>query len=225
MNLTDLPYALRPMAIEDIPTVSAIEQIIFSLPWSATAFRYEISHNAASQYLTLRYLPWVGAPPKRSLLSPVRRLLHPPRLDSSLLGYGGFWLMVDEAHICTLALRPEWRRRGLGELLLVSLIEVALGCHAQVVTLEVRVSNTVAQSLYRKYEFKKTGRHKRYYSDNGEDAYVMTMESINSTGYRNRFRELTARLREQLLTQPGLPPTEAYGNRPIVEINHVLRKR
>ncbi len=207
MNLEDLPYRLDPMTVEDVATVSEIEKIVFTLPWSATAFTYEIRSNPSAEYLVLRYAPWVrGSWDSRVLPRPVRRLLHSDRNDPSLLGYGGFWRVLDEAHICTLAVRPEWRGRGLGELLLASLIECAMGHHAEVVTLEARVSNTKAQNLYQKYGFTVVGRRKGYYSDNGEDALIMTTEKVTNPEYQARFQRLTAQLRERLLGQTNRPP-------------------
>ena len=210
MNLNGLSYAVQPMALRDIPTVSSIEQRVFSLPWSTTAFRYELRHNLTSEYLVLRYLPWVAGP-KRSLWHPRGRLFDELRVDASLLGYGGFWVVLDEAHICTLALRSEWRGRGLGELLLVSLIERAIGRQAQIVTLEVRVSNVVAQSLYKKYGFEIVGRRKRYYSDNREDALIMTVGPIVAPEYQARLQELTDLLGEKLLRAVD-PPSEGAAN-------------
>ena len=205
MNLNGLPYALQTMALKDVPIVSAIEQRVFSLPWSTTAFRYELRHNLTSEYLVLRYLPW-AVQPKRTLWHPIRRFLKESRADASLLGYGGFWVVLDEAHICTLALRPEWRGRGLGELLLVSLIERAIIRQAQIVTLEVRASNTVAQNLYSKYGFEVMGRRKRYYSDNREDALIMTTGSIVAPDYQARLEALVALLREKLSRSVDPPP-------------------
>jgi len=205
MNLDGLPYALAPMTLDDIPTVAELEQIIFTLPWSANAFNYELRHNPAAEYLVLRYVLWIikdGLPLPR----PVRRLLGASRLDSSLLGYGGFWLMLDEAHICTLGLRPEWRGRGLGELLLAALLERALARQAHIVTLEVRVTNLKAQSLYLKYGFRVVGQRKRYYSDNGEDALIMTTDPVASPSYQERFRQLTGLLTQRLLSQPQARP-------------------
>ncbi len=203
MNLDGLPYALRPMKVRDIPTVSAIEQSVFALPWSTTAFRYELRSNPASEYLVLRYLPWVKSTKRLSWRSarwlPARRLSRESRDDAALLGYGGFWVVLDEAHICTLALRPEWRGRGLGELLLVSLLERAIRRQSRLVTLEVRVSNIVAQNLYYKYGFELVGRRRRYYSDNREDALVLTLGSIVAPGYQARLEEFTDRLGEKLL--------------------------
>lgn len=209
MNLDGLPYALAPMKMSDVPTVSRIEQLVFSLPWTATAFRYEVCHNDTSDYLVLRYLPWVAKAEATSLLRPIRRLLGVSTYDPSLLGYGGFWVMLDEAHICTVALRDEWRGRGLGELLVQLLMERACARKARVATLEVRISNALAQNLYKKYGFGIVGRRKRYYSDNGEDAYIMTTGEISSASYQERLRQLACRLRERLSAQPGLPPSGA----------------
>ena len=206
MDLDGLPYALDPMAVGDIPTVTAIENIVFTLPWSPSSFRYEVVDNASSVYLVLRYRPW-SRPDTSPLLRPVRRLLRPGRQDLSVLGYAGFWMMVDEAHICTLALRPEWRGRGLGELLLASLIEKAMEHPVQMVTLEVRVGNTVAQSLYRKYGFQVVGRRKRYYSDNGEDAHIMSTDDIRSDDYLAHLEGLSRHLRERILTSTQSAPS------------------
>jgi len=203
------------MRARDIPTVSAIEQSVFALPWSTTAFRYELRNNPASEYVVLRYLPWVKSDKRLSWRSarwfPARRLLRESRDDAALLGYGGFWVVLDEAHICTLALRPEWRGRGLGELLLVSLLERAVSHEARIVTLEVRVSNVVAQNLYYKYGFEVVGRRKRYYSDNREDALIMTLGSIVAPAYQARLQELTDRLGEKLL-QAVDPPSVSAAN-------------
>ena len=205
MDLAGLPYAVRRMRESDIPTVSAIESLVFALPWSTTAFRHEVCHNETSEFLLLRYLPWAH-PGGSPFLQPVRRLFRGDTQDPSVLGYGGFWAIVDEAHICTLAVRGEWRGRGLGELLLASLIERAIGRPARLATLEVRVGNTVAQNLYRKYGFEVVGRRKRYYSDNGEDAYIMSSGGVLTNGYQRRFQELTGNLREKLMAIPEPPP-------------------
>jgi [ribosomal protein S18]-alanine N-acetyltransferase len=207
MNLEGLPYTLASMRLEDVPTVSEIEQIVFTLPWSVNAFNYELRNNPASEYLVLRYEPWVNASPRKTgLFEPVRRLLKAPQTDSSLLGYGGFWMMLEEAHICTLAVRPEWRGRGLGELLLVALIEHALQRQAEVVTLEARVSNVRAHNLYQKYGFKTIGRRKGYYSDNGEDAFVMSTDVVIAPAYQQNLDRLRTQLRARLEAQPNLPP-------------------
>jgi ribosomal-protein-alanine N-acetyltransferase len=104
-----------------------------------------------------------------------------------VVGYVGVWLMVDEAHIVAIAVRGDYRRRGLGELLLAQAIELALNNHQEVVTLEVRRSNLGAQALYEKYRFLHVGLRKRYYSDNGEDAVVMSTPPIQDASYREHL--------------------------------------
>ncbi len=209
MNLNGLPYAITPMSLEDVPTVHAVEQIVFTLPWSANTFTHELRDNPSAEYLVLRYLPALnGSKEKNGLSRSIQRLFKAPQSDRNLLGYGGFWMILEEAHICTLAIRPEWRGRGLGELLLASLIERALGRQAEVVTLEVRVTNTKAQNLYQKYGFREVGRRKGYYSDNNEDALIMTTGPVNDAEYQRDFQQLVARLGERLRSQPKLPPTD-----------------
>lgn len=209
MELEGTPFALAPMAIEDVPTVTTVEQLVFSLPWSATAFTYELRHNPSATYLVLRYSPWIYTPPARQYLpKAMQHWIKPPNNDPSLLGYGGYWMMLEEAHICTLALRDEWRGRGLGEALLAALIESALGRQAEIVTLEVRISNLRAQSLYRKYGFEIVGMRKRYYSDNGEDAHIMSTPPTNTEEYRTRLAQLTQALGERLRQQANTPPRQ-----------------
>jgi ribosomal-protein-alanine N-acetyltransferase len=122
------------------------------------------------------------------------------------------WIMMDEAHITTIALRAKRRGQGLGELLLASLMEMAFDVRAQRVTLEVRVSNEAAQRLYRKYGFSVEGTRARYYSDNNEDAYIMTTGNIQEPAYRRTFDELVDVLRSRLVngretevTAPAFP--------------------
>ena len=107
-----------------------------------------------------------------------------------LAGFVGTWYMLDEAHIVSVGVRREHRGRGVGELLLVGAIEKATARRARVVSLEVRVSNLVAQNLYRKYGFSERGLRKGYYTDNREDAVIMTTDPILETPYTDKLREL-----------------------------------
>jgi ribosomal-protein-alanine N-acetyltransferase len=108
----------------------------------------------------------------------------------TVVGYAGLWFVLDEAHVTTIAVRPDQRGNGLGELLLIRLIELGVEAGAQRVTLEVRVSNEVAQGLYRKYTFKGEGIRRRYYSDDNEDALIMWSEPITTPEFRRQFLEL-----------------------------------
>ncbi|MDE3074936.1 MAG: ribosomal protein S18-alanine N-acetyltransferase [Chloroflexota bacterium] len=124
----------------------------------------------------------------------------PPRRGGppTIFAYAGLWLMVDEAHITTIAVRQEYRGRGLGELTLCGLVDTGLEVGARLMTLEVRISNTVAQNLYLKYGFKQSGLRRRYYSDNNEDALIMTAEAINAPVFLNNYRLLKTSLMRKL---------------------------
>ena len=98
--------------------------------------------------------------------------------------------MVDEAHITTLALRDSYRRQGVGERLLIEIIEMAVQFNVNVVTLEARVSNKQAHALYEKYGFQKVGLRRAYYTDNGEDALLMTTDSLTSNTFQSHFQQL-----------------------------------
>jgi len=114
----------------------------------------------------------------------------PPPSKEHVIGVAGFWVMVDEAHITTIATRNDYRRQGIGERLLISTIEMATQLSAKVVTLEVRLSNKEAQALYQKYGFRKAGVRRGYYSDNGEDALLMTTHTMSSALFQSRFQRL-----------------------------------
>ncbi len=184
MDSNKIPYVVEPMTPADIPEVAALEKRVFSLPWSRYAFEHELQHNPMAHFLVLR---------ERERDSMQRAASNPPS-NPSLLGYGGFWLIIDEAHICTLAVHPDWRGHGLGELLLVHLIDRASQVNAAVLTLEVRATNLAAQRLYGKYGFRKVGRRIGYYTDTGEDALIMTTRPISSNQFRQRLQELEAAL-------------------------------
>lgn len=203
MSNEGLPYLLQPMQVRDIPEVLEIERVCFPMPWSAHAYRYEIEENTLSWYVVAR-----PAPPRqeRGVLGKVLALRPPSPSRTPIIGYGGLWMMVDEAHISTLAVAPAYRRRGVGELLLLALIEEAEQRGAAAITLEVRVSNLPAQRLYEKYGFTVQGRRVRYYSDNGEDAYIMTTPPLRLASYRETLKSLKAQLYARLSSEPSPPP-------------------
>jgi ribosomal-protein-alanine N-acetyltransferase len=187
------------MTVGDIDQVMAIEQVAFSAPWSARAFRFEISQNKQSTMLVIR-----PAPPQEGwLATSLRRLAftHP----REILGYAGGWLLVDDMHVSTLAVHPEWQGRGLGELLLLALLDRGAELKACRATLEVRVSNVSAQQLYRKYGFEVVSRRRRYYSDNNEDAYIMATPLFETERFRSNLRQRRSRLHARLRAREPLP--------------------
>ncbi|MBN1887596.1 MAG: ribosomal protein S18-alanine N-acetyltransferase [Thermoflexales bacterium] len=197
MSDNHLPYSIEAMAQDDIGEVMVIERQSFPLPWSWNAYLHELRDNHHSYYIVVR----LKSPPAPPVSFWMRLIGRPQPRPAPVLGYGGFWLIVDEAHISTIAVAQEWRGRGLGELLLLSMIKQGLGLGARVVTLEVRLSNELAQKLYAKYGFKIVGERKHYYRDNGENAYLMTVENAGSPQYAQQLQTLQAALVERLRTQ------------------------
>jgi ribosomal-protein-alanine N-acetyltransferase len=152
-----LSFTVDAMRAADIAQVHEIERLSFSTPWPAYAFEQELRGNRLARYVVAR----AGGPEQ-----------------GRVIGFAGLWLMVDEAHITTFGVHPEWRRQGAGRRLLLRLVELATELGARRMTLEVRVSNQAAQELYRRFGFAVAGTRPRYYTDDGEDAYVMTTPDL-----------------------------------------------
>ncbi|HEU5315131.1 MAG TPA: ribosomal protein S18-alanine N-acetyltransferase [Chloroflexota bacterium] len=204
-----MPYRIEPMRVQDVPEVIDIERDSFSMTWPANSYKRELEQNRMARYVVLRYEPGPGETPfarrvrdprpfPLSLLpNPFERAASEPE-DPPVVGYGGLWLMVDEAHVTSIAVRPEFRGRGLGQLLMLALFDVALQKDARWVTLEVRVSNTGAQNLYKKLGFREAGIRPRYYTDNNEDAVIMWSEELHTPEFRDRLTALRQDLQGRL---------------------------
>jgi len=155
------------MLMNDLEQVKAIDQLSFSLPWSDNAYRYEILENPAS-------FLWVAE-------------AETGGQDLIVCGMVVVWLILDETHIATLGVHPDYRGLGIGKRLLTVALEETARQGANLATLEVRESNTVAQYIYRKFGFENVGRRRRYYQDNREDAVLMTLNSLKEFEGRERF--------------------------------------
>lgn len=192
---------VTPMSLDDIPAVMAIERVSFPRPWPERAYRYELTENPEAYFVVARAYE-VGATsvaPRSHWQRLVQRLGLQDRAPTqralhTVVGFAGMWMHVDEAHIATIATHPGWRRRGVGERILVNLLREAQRRCAGIVTLEVRVSNIAAQHLYRKYGFEEVGRRRAYYQDNREDALLMTIVHFNTPEYRAQLDALERRL-------------------------------
>ena len=208
-----MPYDTRPATQTDIEQLREIESEAFPTNWPSTPFKRELGRDKVSvlvAYDTTQHpvttetntnpTPLTGSfKPSKTLLGFLRRLIGKepsnPNIVASdyVAGYVIIAFMTDEAHILGIAVRGSLRGQGIGELLLISSIEIAMENQSRVSTLEVRVSNYVAQSLYTKYGFKQVGERKGYYTDNHENAYIMTTDEIGSDPYMKRFRALADR--------------------------------
>lgn len=165
------------MTAADVDEVMAVERQAYEMGWPATAFERELTQNPMARYVVLK------------------------QPTGEVAGFAGMWLMVDEAHVVTVAVLPGERRRGYGRALVHGLVELAIEHGMKAATLEVRVSNAAARALYGAYGFYEVGRRKRYYSDNHEDAVIMTTEELQSPAYRTRLERLESELARRL---PGL---------------------
>ncbi len=217
------------MTQDDVPEVSRVERRCFSTPWPASAYRRELRNPAQNAYFVLRAIPLAearepvpvgprsddvpGASERASegrLGLPGLSLLQRRAFGSAeaphIAGFAGMWIIFDEAHITTIGVDPAYRGRGLGELLLLALIDEAIRRGANWLTLEVRVSNEVAQALYRKYGFEIHGTRRRYYSDNGEDAYIMWSRSLRDPSYLELINRNRAELAKRLESIAEVPP-------------------
>lgn len=190
---TALHTSIRPMTADDIPQVVEIERASFPSMWPQTAYRRELQNKLARYtVLTEPREPEEDAPPSTTVWSTLRRIVGntPSPAHELLLGFIGAWMMPGEAHIVTVAVREDRRREGIGERLLIAVIEQAQEDGQEVVTLEVRQSNEAAQRLYEKYGFQRAGLRVRYYTDNNEDAVIMTTSDVSSSSYRRLFERL-----------------------------------
>jgi [ribosomal protein S18]-alanine N-acetyltransferase len=156
-----LSIFIRAMRVEDIPEVLEIDRMSFPVPWPESAYRYELCSNPLSRL-------WVA---EVDLGYGKRRLV----------GMIVLWLIEDEAHIATLAVYPDYRRERIGSRLLAFALQDALQHGARQAMLEVRKSNQVAQTLYRKFGFEIITQRARYYKDNNEDALLMNLEDLNQS--------------------------------------------
>ncbi len=145
---------VRPMTLEDVPAVHALDMLSFSLPWSERSFRREVAENPAARN-------WVG------------------EIDGQVVAMLVLWLIVDEAHIATIAVRPDFRRRGIGERILLQALLAVHEEGARRAFLEVRAGNIGAQTMYKKYGFIVDGLRRGYYKDNNEDAILMSLDLVH----------------------------------------------
>lgn len=202
-----MSYHIRLMRKEDVTQINEIDREAFPTQWPPPNYQRELQNKLARLIVACDEAktveePVVVTPPERGisrLASRVMELLNadrlfgqrrPPTSNQHVLGFAGIWVMADEAHLTNIAVRNRYHRQGIGERLLISMIDAAKEMRANTVTLEVRVSNTIAQSLYHKYDFTQTGVRSGYYTDNREDGVLMSTSSITSASYQERLQQL-----------------------------------
>lgn len=157
-NQQRLPFRIRPMTLEDVPRVHQIDLLSFSMPWSERSYRFEVTEN------------------RNSLIRVAE--VFPPGGSAELVGMIVIWVILDEAHIATIATHPDYRGQGIGRHLLAHGLLDAYERGSRLAYLEVRRGNLVAQNMYAQFGFKVVGLRARYYQDNNEDALLMTLPEL-----------------------------------------------
>ncbi|MBC5824219.1 MAG: ribosomal protein S18-alanine N-acetyltransferase [Candidatus Eremiobacteraeota bacterium] len=163
------PVQISPMRVIDIREVLRIEAACFQTPWPSNAFHNELSDNKLAHYFVARS-------------------------GEEIVAYAGVWVILEDAHITTVAVHPSQQRQRYGERMLIKLLEEAVDRGASWVTLEVRESNVAAQKLYEKYGFTTMNVRRGYYSDNDENALVMWAGNVKGAIFQNRLAALKERL-------------------------------
>ncbi len=170
--------AIETMGTADIRAVLRIEKLSFSTSWPSSAFTSELNDNKLAHY-------FVGRVP-----------------GGEIVAYGGIWAILEDAHVTTIAVHPEWRGKRYGEEMLVHLLREAIARGSSWITLEARQSNRVAQNLYKKYGFAVVAARRAYYSDNGEDAVVMWAGNLRGELYAAHLARLENRLAARIAMEP-----------------------
>ena len=148
---------IRPMRLDDLRAVHEIDVLSFTLPWPESSFRYELQENPRS----------------------IQRVAEVQQNRIwQIVGEIVVWLIMDEAHIATIAVHPDFRGNGIAKLMLVDTLKICIEKGIRTATLEVRASNLIAQKLYRRFGFQVVGTRPRYYKDNDEDALIMTVDGL-----------------------------------------------
>ena len=208
-----MTYTIRRMVKGDLEQVTEIDREAFPSQWPPANYKQEMQ-NKTAHYIVLcdnaktidvpaaitskkksnilaRLMPW-----KRR--EPLGKTAAATVTRQYIVGFSGIWMIADEAHLTNIAVRHQYQGKGLGELLVIATIDLAVELKASFMTLEVRASNLVAQNLYHKYGFVQMGIRRGYYLDNREDAIIMSTDSISSESFQAQVRESREALKKRL---------------------------
>lgn len=177
MKTAMMKIKILPMQKSQIDDVLKIEEQAYGEHhWSKDSFYGELSNELAHYYCAFD-------------------------LDGNLIGYAGSWQVLDEAHITTIAVKPEFKRKKIGEALLIKILSDCYKNEIKYITLEVRVSNIAAISLYEKYGFKSLGTRKGYYQNNSEDALIMWTENIFWDKFKLTYENNIKKLKDKIVVE------------------------
>ena len=200
-----MPYTIRLMCKDDITQVTGIDREAFDSQWPPPNYKRELENQLASYIVVLDDTRMVTEPADKpgqgfnGLISRTKRWVthnHAPDEEPAVIqkpyvmGFAGMWVMAGEAHITNIAVRQQYQRQGIGELMIISLTDLAIKLYADAMTLEVRVSNSVARSLYTKCGFAEAGIRRGYYLDNREDGIIMSTADFSSAPFQEQLQQL-----------------------------------
>ena len=184
VTVSPLPVTIEALTEENLSAVIQMDKACFGGLWTEEGYRREIN-SPNSQLLVIK------PKPKQGQLSPnASRLETEHNNVAPLMGLGCVWFILEEAHITILAIQPPYRRQGLGQLLLITLLETAIQRQSEWATLEVRISNQTAQKLYEKLGFITIGQRKKYYKDTGEDALILWNKGLQKRSFHHDLEQL-----------------------------------
>jgi [ribosomal protein S18]-alanine N-acetyltransferase len=199
-----MAYYIRKMQLSDVNQVTEIDREAFSTQWPPPNYRREMQNGLSHHVVVVDDTVNAGSNggksnsnvrPNGFMAGIMRWLGFHQQTDAGqeteyIVGFGGLWIIADEAHVTAIAVREKYRRRTIGALLMVALTDLAIRLKARSLTLEVRVSNKVAQNLYTKFGFKQVGLRRGYYTDNREDAVLMSTEEVDAASFQERLEQL-----------------------------------
>lgn len=171
--MTALKVVIEPLKENDMGEILAIEKTSFKNHWPESAFMDELQKNQLATYVVARH-------------------------GNALVGYAGLWLVLNEAHVTTVAVHPDYRRRKVGEQLVHHLLQLALSQGAEWATLEVRESNHEAQALYQKFGFSPAGIRKNYYAEEQENAVIMWVGNLKGEAFQQNLIAIEEELKREL---------------------------
>ncbi len=202
--MQDPKYTVRLMKEEDVPQVTEIDREVFPTEWmfrlSSSYYKefknplayYLVASTQSAIFTKSKMPPLTSLPLFKDFFNNAHDDYREEQnsQNSYIVGFAGLWMMAHNAHIMSLAVRDRYRNQGIGEALLIAVTELVSTLDANMITLEVRSSNDVAQALYKKHGFREVGYRSRYYSDNGEDAVIMNTDSLSTASFQLSFRIL-----------------------------------
>lgn len=212
-----MKYAIRPMLIEDISQVTEIDRQAFPTLEPHTSFKrelnnklahYMVAYDTSIQFAERNNNHSASTSRIDKILYGIKHIFIKPTTKQLIVGFIGIWFIVDEAHIITLAVREQYRGQNIGKLLLIAAANIAMENKINFLTLEVRASNTSAQSLYETFGFIPRGERPGYYTDTKENAIIMTTEPLFSSTFKETLDKIKKTIPDGY--NDGFSSTERY---------------